>query len=145
MLKSFYLRPKPSLWRQQSSVRGHRHAHVLIGLQGVPELVAKRPKALNLLAGDPLKNGKLVPAGDEGEQRFVPDRKNLVLDVRPGTGRLSAEEYDQAAYDIANFLHYVGEPGRPEAPGIGIWVLAFLAGLFVLATLLNREYWKDIH
>ena len=58
---------------------------------------------------------------------------------------MSAEEYDQAAYDIANFLHYVGEPGRQKRQEIGIWVLAFLAGLFVLATLLNREYWKDIH
>ena len=145
MLKSFYLDPSRPFGVNNRVFEGIGMPHVLIGLQGVPELVAKRPKALNLLAGDPLKNGKLVPAGDKGEQRFVPDRKNLVLDVRPGTGRLSAEEYDQAAYDIANFLHYVGEPGRQKRQEIGIWVLAFLAGLFVLATLLNREYWKDIH
>ena len=83
MLKSFYLDPEPSLGVNNRVFEGIGMPHVLIGLQGVPELVAKRPKALNLLAGNPLKNGKLVPAGDEGEQRFVPDRKNLVLERTP--------------------------------------------------------------
>ena len=70
----------------------------------------------------------------------MPDRQPNRIEVVPGTGALSPAEYDQAAYDIANFLHYVGEPGRLQRQRIGLYVLAFLAGLFVLATLLNREY-----
>ena len=145
MLKNFYVDPARPFGVNNRVFEGIGMPHVLIGLQGVPELVNKRPKPLDLLTGDPLANGQLVPVGDDGRKRFVPDRTNKGLEVRPGTGTLSAQEYDQAAYDIANFLHYVGEPGRQKRQQIGIWVLAFLAGLFVLATLLNREYWKDIH
>ena len=68
---------------------------------------------------------------------------NLV--VKAGTGRLSEEEFDQAVYDIVNFLYYVGEPTRLERERLGIYVLLFLVVLFVFAYLLNREYWKDIH
>ena len=145
MLKNFYLDPTRPFGVNNRVFEGIGMPHALIGLQGVPRLVERRPKALDLLAGDPLSDGELVPAGGDGRQRLVPNRKNEILEVAPGTGALSAEEYDQAAYDIANFLHYVGEPGRQRRQEIGVWVLAFLAGLFVLATLLNREYWKDIH
>ena len=92
-----------------------------------------------------LASGTLEETEDGTSKRFVPDRQINRIEVVPGTGSLSPEEYDQAAYDIANFLHYVGEPGRLKRQRIGIFVLAFLAGLFVLATLLNREYWKDVH
>ena len=144
MLKNFYVDPSRPFGVNNRVFERIGMPHVLIGLQGVPRLAEKRPKALDLLADDPLSAGELVPVGDDGRQRFVPNRKNVVLEIEPGTGALSAEEYDQAAYDIANFLHYVGEPGRQKRQEIGVWVLAFLAGLFVLATLLNREYWKDI-
>ena len=145
MLKNFYLDPTRPFGVNNRVFEGIGMPHVLIGLQGVPELVKERPKALDLLTIDPLNNGDLVAVGDDGRQRFVPNRENKILEVRPGTGTLSAQEYDQAVYDIANFLHYVGEPGREKRQQIGVWVLAFLAGLFVLATLLNREYWKDVH
>ena len=67
------------------------------------------------------------------------------LAVDAGTGLLSAEEYDQVAYDLANFLHYVGEPMRLERQRLGVYVLLFLAVLGVFTWLLNREFWKDIH
>ena len=46
---------------------------------------------------------------------------------------------------MVNFLYYVGEPVRLTRQEIGVYVLGFLAILFVLVTLLNREYWRRIH
>ncbi len=62
-----------------------------------------------------------------------------------GTGSMSPAEFDEAVADIVNFLYYVGEPVRATRERIGIFVLGFLAILFVFVTLLNREYWKNIH
>ncbi|MFC0117772.1 cytochrome c1 [Pseudoalteromonas xiamenensis] len=62
-----------------------------------------------------------------------------------GSGELSTDEYDQAARDITNFLEYVGEPTRLTSESIGIKVLGFLVILFILAFLLKKEYWRDVH
>jgi cytochrome c1 len=62
-----------------------------------------------------------------------------------GTGSMSPEEFDATVGDIVNFLYYVGEPIRETRQYIGFFVLGFLAILFVFTTLLNREYWKNIH
>lgn len=48
-------------------------------------------------------------------------------------------------YDLVNFLYYVGEPVRLKRQSIGVFVLGFLAILFILTLLLNREYWRRIH
>ena len=60
-------------------------------------------------------------------------------------GSMSPEEFDGAARDISNFLHYVGEPMKAERRAIGVYVLMFLLVLFGLAYLLKKEYWKDVH
>jgi len=60
-------------------------------------------------------------------------------------GKLSADEYDQVAHDLTNFLVYVGEPIQLERKRLGFWVLLFLAIFFVFAYALKKEYWKDIH
>jgi ubiquinol-cytochrome c reductase cytochrome c1 subunit len=60
-------------------------------------------------------------------------------------GRLNAEQYDQVARDIANFLQYAAEPAAMQRKAIGVWVLLFLAGFTFLAWLLKHEYWKDVH
>ena len=58
---------------------------------------------------------------------------------------MSAEEYDQAIYDLTNFLTYVAEPMAEQRKDIGRKVLLFLLLLLVPVWLLNREYWKGIH
>lgn len=60
-------------------------------------------------------------------------------------GALSAEEYDQVARDLTAFLSYVGEPVQLERKRLGVWVLLFIAVFFVVAYLLKKEYWKDVH
>jgi ubiquinol-cytochrome c reductase cytochrome c1 subunit len=56
----------------------------------------------------------------------------------------SEVEFDQDIRDITNFLDYVGEPAKLIRTSLGIWVLLFLGGLFILTYLLKKEYWKDV-
>ncbi|MBY5922451.1 cytochrome c1 [Ferrimonas balearica] len=60
-------------------------------------------------------------------------------------GSMTADEYDQLVLDITNFLTYSAEPIRLQRESMGKWVLGFLAVFFVLAYLLKREYWRDVH
>ena len=113
--------------------------HVLMGLQGVPTEQCRGNRPVDMLDGEEL----LVETEDGYEPARVPNCD--LPPVADGSGAYSPEEFRQAAYDITNFLYYVGEPTRLERERLGYWVLAFLAGLFVIAWLLNREYWKDVH
>lgn len=91
------------------------------------------PNVLHELQGD------VVCANDADEPT------ECELEHVAGTGTLSPEEFDQFTYDLVNFLYYIGEPVRMQRQQIGVFVLGFLAILFVLVTLLNREYWRKIH
>lgn len=72
-------------------------------------------------------------------------RGGQCLQVQSGTGSMSPAEFDQAIYDLTNFMTYVGEPSRMQAERIGTFVLIFLAIFTFFAYLLKREYWRDIH
>ena len=63
--------------------------------------------------------------------------------VQPG--KLSPDEYKKFVADLTNFLVYAAEPGREHRKEVGWHVLAFLLVFFVLAYLLKKEYWKDVH
>jgi ubiquinol-cytochrome c reductase cytochrome c1 subunit len=69
----------------------------------------------------------------------------IIGTVSDGSGEMSDDEYDQAARDLTNFFEYVGEPSRLESKALGIKVLGFLFILFILAFLLKKEYWRDVH
>jgi ubiquinol-cytochrome c reductase cytochrome c1 subunit len=60
-------------------------------------------------------------------------------------GELSAEEYDNVVRDIVNFLDYIGEPIKMERQQLGIRVIAFLLVFLLIAYMLKREIWKDVH
>ena len=60
-------------------------------------------------------------------------------------GSMTPEEYDQAMYDLVNFLAYSSEPMKMERESLGLYVLMFLLIFLVPAYLLKREYWKDVH
>lgn len=60
-------------------------------------------------------------------------------------GKLSPAEFDEAMVDLVNFLEYVGEPIKRERQRMGVWVLLFILGFGIVAYLLKKEYWKDIH
>lgn len=60
-------------------------------------------------------------------------------------GQLTEQEFDRMVNDLVNFLVYVGEPGQLERRSMGKYVLFFIFMIFILAYLLKREYWKDVH
>ena len=60
-------------------------------------------------------------------------------------GSMTPEEYDGVARDLTAFMTYVGEPALLVRKTYGIYVMAFLAILFVLSYLLKKEYWRDVH
>lgn len=60
-------------------------------------------------------------------------------------GQLSAKEFDALVTDLVNFLVYVGEPVQLERQQMGKYVLFFILMFIVLAYLLKKEYWKDVH
>ena len=72
-------------------------------------------------------------------QQFI---SKLVLDE---PGKLSAKEFDRLVNDLVNFLVYVGEPHQLERQSMGKYVLLFLTMFLIVAYLLKKEYWKDIH
>ncbi len=92
--------------------------HVLAELQGVQEAVIEE---------------------DEHGNKHVAELKL----VKPG--RMSVEEYDNMARDLATFLTHVAEPMKLERQRIGIWVMVFLLIFFVIAVMLKKEFWKDVH
>ncbi len=63
--------------------------------------------------------------------------------VEPGT--MDSKEYDAAMRDLVNFMAYVGEPAKIERAAIGPWVLFFFFVFSIVAYMLKKEYWKDIH
>ena len=79
--------------------------------------------------------GKAGPGGEAHVER---------LELRtPGTQ--DAEAFDQSARDITAFLMYAGEPAALKRQGMGVWVILFLAAFTLLAYLLKKEYWRDVH
>ncbi|HHB11828.1 MAG TPA: cytochrome c1 [Chromatiales bacterium] len=67
------------------------------------------------------------------------------LELVEGSGLLTPEAYDRVVADLVNFMVYLSEPAQLERKKIGIWVLLYLIVLGVLAYLLKKEYWKDVH
>lgn len=63
--------------------------------------------------------------------------------VQPGS--LTQAEYDQVARDLATFLTYISEPMKLERQRMGVWVILFLMVFTVLAYLMKKEWWKDVH
>ena len=107
--------------------------HVLLELQGMQECAMGSVKASNGgVKRDPLTGENILE--DTCGQFTVAD-----------AGVLSPEEFDKAIYDLVNFLAYTADPVATERHRIGVFVLLFIALFFVLACLLNREYWKDVH
>jgi len=95
------------------------------------------PHALYQLQGEQvLKTEKTEGPG------YPIEVQKLALE-RPGT--MTPLEYDRLVADLVNFMNYMAEPASHERKQIGIYALLFLGVLFVLAFLLKKEYWKDVH
>jgi len=126
-LRGFYIDPSRPYGVNNVIFKDVGMPHVLASLQGV---CAEEPHLGVKPEVDPL-SGNIVKSS--GCHEYAVE------------GSLSPKEYDEAIYNLVNFLEYVGEPSRPQSEAIGRNVLIFLAFLFIFAYFLNKEYWRDIH
>jgi len=61
------------------------------------------------------------------------------------SGLQSPEEYERTVYDLVNFLVYLAEPAKLKRQKIGFWVIVYLLFFLIVAVMLKKEYWKDVH
>ena len=74
------------------------------------------------------------------------DGQDVVTELRlEQPGQMTEKEFDRFVNDLVNFLVYVGEPVQLERQSMGKYVLFFILMFTVLAYLLKKEYWKDVH
>ena len=135
-LKTFYLDPSRPLGVNNKVFPNVAMPHALLELQGIQRDGCKQVPKIAENGGevrDPLVPGKVVT-----------EEKCGLLVLEEGSGLYDAAAYDQAVYDITNFLHYVGDPSRMERHRIGGYVLLFLIVLWVFTWLLGREYNKAV-
>jgi ubiquinol-cytochrome c reductase cytochrome c1 subunit len=100
------------------------------------------PDVLVNLRGDVLPFYRTEVVGLNGEKQAVQTIDHLFLEKQ---GAMTTQQFDVAMTDLVNFLVYVSEPVKQERKKTGYGVLGFLIIFAVLAYLLKREYWKDIH
>ena len=116
-LKSFYSDPKKPLGTNNLIFKDVGMPNVFWQLQG---------------------EQKLVHNAEEGQG----NNQSLVL-AKAGT--LSEAEFDTMINELVNFLDYVGEPVKLERERLGKYVLFYLFMFLLIAYLLKKEYWKDVH
>lgn len=126
-LRGFYEDDSRPLGVNNSVFENVGMPHALMELQG---LCAEAPEPVSERRFDPLTGDVLTDGGCE----------NFAV-----AGTQTKAEYDETIYDLVNFLDYMGEPSANDRERIGWMVFAFLAVFLVLAQLLYRELWKDIH
>ncbi len=105
-------------------------------------------------------NNKLFPNASmpnplwemQGLQHAVYGKKNAATGEAPverleiaRTGTQNAADFDRTARDITAFLEYIGEPGALKRQQTGVWVILFLVFFTLMAWLLKKEYWRDVH
>ena len=97
------------------------------------------PHVLWELQGLQKANFTTETGADGNEKKIFKDMEI----VKPG--KMSVEEYDQFVADLVGFMVYMGEPMQLERKSLGIKVLIFLFIFGIIAYLLKKEYWKDVH
>jgi len=118
-LNSFYLDPSRPVGWNNVTFPNASMPNPLWELQGLQVAVMSKPGA----------DGKTHVASLELAQK----------------GRMTPQQFQSATNDLTTFLAYVSEPITVKRQSIGIWVLLYLAAFTLLALLLKREYWKDVH
>ena len=86
---------------------------------------------------------RLADLEKTGSVYYNPNYKNS-LDLVT-TGKQTEKEYDRTVRDLVNYLVYIGEPIKLKRTKIGIWVMFYLFIFLVVAYMLKKDYWQDIH
>jgi ubiquinol-cytochrome c reductase cytochrome c1 subunit len=59
-------------------------------------------------------------------------------------GSMSQQEFDSNIADLVAYLTWMAEPQAQSRVRIGVGVILFLLGFFVIAWRLNASFWKDV-
>jgi ubiquinol-cytochrome c reductase cytochrome c1 subunit len=145
-LKGFYTDPARPMGVNNTVFPNVGMPHVLWDVQGVQDPVYKyevHHDGHTVAAFDTEAEASAYISEQQGGQyRLERVVEGLEL-VQPGS--LTPAEYDQVARDLATFLTYISEPVKLERQRMGVWVLLFLAVFTVIAYLMKKEWWKDVH
>jgi len=133
-LLSFYLDPSKQSGVNNLVLPNAAMPHVLGDLQGYQTQILKE---IQETVEEKNKDGTVT---EKVIIKHVHDHFEL---AKPG--RLSPAEYKSFVGDLTNFMVYAAEPGRNRRIALGWKVLAYVLFFWVLAYLLKKEYWKDIH
>lgn len=128
-LRAFYVDAKHSLGMNNGVFPGASMPHALVELQGIQQPIYSEHAHCSKVEGKQVCETTQVLSGFE-----------LVK-----AGSLSPAQYDQAVYDLSNFLTYVGDPSALQRMRLGPWVLLFILFITSIFYLLKREYWRGIH
>lgn len=83
---------------------------------------------------------RLTESDAEGHHGASVDNLELIKQ-----GSQSEEEFDQTVRDLVNFMVYLAEPIKLKRAKIGVWVLLYLFVFAIVAYMLKKEYWRDVH
>ncbi len=97
------------------------------------------PHVLAELQGLQIPKYRTISDGHGGEQEVIVGFEI----IKPGS--MSKSEYDTTVHDLVAFLDYLAEPYKQTRKNVGTGVIIFLFVFLILAYLLKKEYWKDIH
>ncbi len=78
----------------------------------------------------------------DGQPQEIEVIKKLEL-KKPGS--MSSAEFSLMLTDLVAFLDYVAEPVKLKRHRLGVLVLLFLSLFIIVAYLLKKEYWHDLH
>ena len=120
-LRTFYVDPYRPTGMNNKVFSDVSMPHVLWKLQGLQKAVYKTE----------VHDGVEIESIDSFEM------------IKPGT--MTTQEYDLFVADLVNFMVYVAEPVQAERRTMGWKVMLFLFLFSILAYMLKKEYWKDVH
>lgn len=125
-LKSFYVDAESPTGVDNAVMSGTSMPHVLWELQGYQRALYS-------------------------EQRGTDDEGNTVIShhfdgfEQVTKGQMEADDYDDFVRDTVNFLAYIAEPIRADRRRLGTWVIMYLLVFLVIAIMLKKQIWKDVH
>lgn len=126
-LKSFYVQEGSPSGVDNIVKPGTSMPHVLWGLQGYQKAVFSEHTE------------------KDADGKVIATTRHFDGFEQVSAGTLDAEDYDDFVRDTVNFLAYIAKPNRAERRKIGTWVIMYLLVFLVIAYMLKKQIWKDVH
>ena len=121
--------------------------HVLWPLQGVQSYIkAERPDGVvseHIEGIEPDDKGFRLNTAVITEDGSTTHLVDMLEVTTPGA--MQPAEFRKAVRDLVNFLDYAGEPAKVTRFQAGYWAIILLAIFALVARMLYKDYWRDVH